>query len=239
MTQLRRYGYDAGHAIKRIVLILGLPVLMIWSMFSVYRLIAFGGVILLSMAGPYYIHRNLTRRVCASDGFRLITFSNGPQAFVSSSFDWPWWSELYGYRGAAVSASGEEFDHWFTVQGPLFALVCPTVGCYVRFFSIQAECGNALSFEEIARRLQNLRVVKHLRLDLSYGMTDDKLVQIENWENLEFLPLGFTKVTDRGLEHLKGLTRLKELDLYETETTVEGRNMLRNALPECAISPAD
>ena len=234
-----QYGYRAGHVIKRIVLALGFAALLIWGMFSVYRFVAIVVLMGLCVAGPRWVHREIVRRVCASDGFRLITFSNGPQAFVSSSFDWPWWSELYGYRGAAVSASGEEFDYWFTVQGPLFALVCPTVGCYVRFFSIQAECGKALSCEEIARRLQNLRAVKHLRLDLSYGMTDDKLVQIENWENLEFLSLGFTKVTDRGLEHLKGLTRLKELDLYETETTVEGRNMLRNALPECAISPAD
>lgn len=238
MTQVRGYGYNAGHAIKRIILILGLPVLMIWSVFSVYRLIAVGSLMLLFMAGPYYIHRELTRRVLANDGFRLVTFFLGPSAFVSWSFDWPWWSEHYGYRGGVVSESGEAFDCDFSVQGPFFAVICPIVRSVVHAFGIEADDGKDVRREVIVRRLQNLRVVKHLKLDFSYSrMTDVDLVQIGNWENVEFLSLAYTQVTDRGLEYLKGLTRLKGLDLYETKTTSEGRNVLRSVLSECAIFP--
>lgn len=212
---------------------------MIWSMFSVYRLIAFGVVILLFMAGPYYIHRNLTRRVFACDGFRLVAFFSAPSAFVSRSFDWPWWSEDYGYRGVVVSESGETFDCDFSVQGPFFAVVCPSVRPVVHAFGIEADDGKDVRREDIVRRLQNLRVVKRLNLDFSDSrMTDVDLVHIGNWENIEFISLAYTQVTDRGLEYLKGLANLKGLDLYETETTPEGRNVLQSELPECAIFPS-
>lgn len=238
VTQLRDYGYNAGHAIKRIILILGLPVLTIWSMFSVYRLIAFGVMMLLFMAGPYYIHRHLTRRVFACDGFRLVAFFSAQSAFVSGSFDWPWWSECYCYCGVVESESGEPFDCDFSVQGPFFAVICPSVRSVVHAFGIEADDGKDVRREDIVRRLQNLRTVQHLNLDLSQSrMTDVELVHIENWENLEFVSLAHTEVTDQGLQYLKGLANLKGLDLYKTETTHEGRNILRRLLPECAIFP--
>ena len=68
-------------------------------------------------------------------------------------------------------------------------------------------------------------------------MTDVELVHFENWENLESISLEHSDVTDRGLEHLKGLTKLKDLNLYETETTPEGRNVLRSMLSGCEIFP--
>jgi hypothetical protein len=42
-------------------------------------------------------------------------------------------------------------------------------------------------------------------------------------------------VTDAGLEHLKNLTRLKELDLYDTKVTAAGVAELQKALPKCQI----
>ena len=45
-----------------------------------------------------------------------------------------------------------------------------------------------------------------------------------------------TQVTDVGLEHLKGLTSLRELLLFETQVTDEGVANLQRALPNCMIT---
>ena len=235
MTQQR--GFYPGHAIKKLLCIVGLPVLMIWSMFSVYRVIACLFLVQLFIWVPFFIHRELTRRVFARDGFRLVAFSE-PSAFISWSFDWPWWCELYGYRGAVVSESGEEFDCSFSLQGPIFAIIRPSVRSTVHACNIEVDDDNDVNREDFARRLQNLRVVRHLNLNLGYSpITDVELVQIQNWENLESLSLEHTEVTDQGLAYLKGLTKLKGINLYETETTPTGRNMLRIVLSDCAIYP--
>jgi internalin A len=52
---------------------------------------------------------------------------------------------------------------------------------------------------------------------------------------MQWLWLNGTKVTDSGLEHLKGLMRLKELDLSNTNVTDEGVKKLKKALPNCNI----
>ena len=44
------------------------------------------------------------------------------------------------------------------------------------------------------------------------------------------------KITDAGLVHLKGLTKLKELDLYGTNITDAGVTDLQKALPNCGIN---
>ncbi len=44
-------------------------------------------------------------------------------------------------------------------------------------------------------------------------------------------------MTDAGLIHLRGLTRLDYLDLADTQTTEAGRASLRRALPDCWILP--
>jgi hypothetical protein len=44
-------------------------------------------------------------------------------------------------------------------------------------------------------------------------------------------------VTDAGLEHLKSLASLKELELWDTQVTKEGLAKLKAALPNCKITP--
>jgi hypothetical protein len=49
------------------------------------------------------------------------------------------------------------------------------------------------------------------------------------------LSLADTPITDAGLEHLKGLAVLADLDLSFTQTTNEGRKKLQDALPKLKI----
>ncbi len=50
------------------------------------------------------------------------------------------------------------------------------------------------------------------------------------------LSLEYTRVTDAGLEPLKGLTRLQRLYLRGTKVADEGVKSLQQALPNCRIS---
>ena len=43
-------------------------------------------------------------------------------------------------------------------------------------------------------------------------------------------------MTDAGLEHLKGLTKLETLNLEQTKVTDAGVKRVQQALPKCAIS---
>ncbi len=52
---------------------------------------------------------------------------------------------------------------------------------------------------------------------------------------LEILNLASAKVTDAGLEHLKGLTQLNWLGLHGTRVTEAGVKKLQRALPNCEI----
>ena len=49
------------------------------------------------------------------------------------------------------------------------------------------------------------------------------------------LYLNNTQVTDAGLVHLKGLSKLQYLDLSNTQVTDEGVKKLQQALPNCII----
>ena len=53
--------------------------------------------------------------------------------------------------------------------------------------------------------------------------------------DLRGLRLSGTKVSDAGLEHLKGLRKLQGLYLYNTQVTEEGMKKLRQTLPYCGI----
>jgi hypothetical protein len=109
---------------------------------------------------------------------------------------------------------------------------------------------------EYLKELHNL-VALHLS---ETQVTDIGLEHLAGLARLEFLSLKKTHVTDAGLKHLKGLTALSHLrlsdtritdagleflkttsiailDLNRTNTTKEGRAMLRDALPDCRIEP--
>ena len=45
-----------------------------------------------------------------------------------------------------------------------------------------------------------------------------------------------TKITDAGLVHLKGLTKLVSINLIGTKVTDAGAQDLQKALPRCYIS---
>ena len=68
-------------------------------------------------------------------------------------------------------------------------------------------------------------------------VTDAGLVHLKGLTKLRELYLDETKVTDAGLEHLAGLTNLqKGLNLTLTQITDAGVAELQKALPNCDIS---
>jgi Leucine-rich repeat (LRR) protein len=67
-------------------------------------------------------------------------------------------------------------------------------------------------------------------------VTDAGLTNLKGMVRLKELNLEGTAVTDAGLEDLKGLTNLQSLDLYRTKVTDEGVENLQRALPHCKIN---
>jgi hypothetical protein len=53
---------------------------------------------------------------------------------------------------------------------------------------------------------------------------------------LQSLDLSYTRITDAGLEHLRGLTNLALLNLRDTQVTDGGVKKLEEALPNCKIN---
>jgi hypothetical protein len=49
--------------------------------------------------------------------------------------------------------------------------------------------------------------------------------------NLQTLSLSFSGITDEGLKHLERLQKLRQLHLYGTRVTPEGRAALKAKLP--------
>lgn len=65
-------------------------------------------------------------------------------------------------------------------------------------------------------------------------VTDAGLEHLKGLTQLQHLILQNTKITDAGLEHLKGLTQLQQLNL-NTKVTDQGVERLQQALPKCKI----
>jgi hypothetical protein len=66
-------------------------------------------------------------------------------------------------------------------------------------------------------------------------ITDSGLERLRGMAQLERLWLTHTDVTDAGVEHLSGLVGLKELKLTDTRVTATGVQRLRTALPACRL----
>ena len=86
------------------------------------------------------------------------------------------------------------------------------------------------------KHLKELTKLQYLSLS-NTKVTDAGLAHLKGLNNLTGLLLAGTKVTDAGLAHLKGLTKLKRLGLWDTKVTDAGKKKLKQALPNCKISP--
>jgi hypothetical protein len=62
-------------------------------------------------------------------------------------------------------------------------------------------------------------------------MADAGLARLGPLQQLEYLNLYGTRVTDGGLQHLAGLRKLKRLYVWQTGVTPAGVERLRAALP--------
>lgn len=63
--------------------------------------------------------------------------------------------------------------------------------------------------------------------------TNAGLVHLKGLTRLQTLRLYNIQVTDAGLEHLKGLTSLRDLHLLNTQVTDDGVKKIQEALPNC------
>ena len=73
-------------------------------------------------------------------------------------------------------------------------------------------------------------------LDLnSTKVTDAGLEHLKGLTNLKHLGLNHTQIGDTGLGHLKGMTKLDTLILSNTKVTAQGIADLKKALPKCDI----
>ena len=65
-------------------------------------------------------------------------------------------------------------------------------------------------------------------------MTDAGLTHLAGLTKLTYLNLRLTHITDAGLAHLNGLTNLSALDLSATQVTSAGVTELRRVLPKAS-----
>ena len=86
--------------------------------------------------------------------------------------------------------------------------------------------------------LVHLKTLKALTsLDLyDTRVSDQGLAHLKDWPRLEVLVLGMTQltdsspITDASIEHLKSMASLKEVGLYRTRVTKDGRQRTREDL---------
>ena len=87
-------------------------------------------------------------------------------------------------------------------------------------------CGPGWIPESVAERLSFLSRIE-LVCGLNHAVSAELISELRSLTYLETLDLGFTQITDSGLEHLKGLTNLKLLSLNNTQITDEGLKHLK------------
>jgi hypothetical protein len=76
----------------------------------------------------------------------------------------------------------------------------------------------------------------HLKVLKIMDVTDEILAEICMLEGLEELGIQFSAVTDEGLSYLRGLTRLKTLDLGYSDATAAGIASLQRDMPSLKIT---
>ena len=70
---------------------------------------------------------------------------------------------------------------------------------------------------------------------MSLKITDAGLEHLKGLTSLQTLTLARTKITGAGLVHLKGLTKLRLLGVVQTQVSDAGVADMRKALPNCEI----
>jgi hypothetical protein len=230
-----------GHVAKKLVVFILFIIFQFWTAWMIYRVVGklavivapalWFAVIIPADLIPKIIHRRMLRTALKHDGFRLIQFSRNA-GFVSYSFEWPWWKEYYDYY-ADVDASdcAESMFLHVAIEGALFGTVFRCMSCS---FILDDNVPEVAVAQLI--RLRGLRTLHHLncnRCQLANGV----LEQIGKMQNLVSLWISDTQIRDEDLIHLFPMTHLKSLELFETETTIDGRENLRKALPGCQVLP--
>jgi len=67
-------------------------------------------------------------------------------------------------------------------------------------------------------------------------ITDHALSNLSRFTNLRELVLTGTSISDEGVTRLATLKNLKQLQLEDTRVTAEGIEKLKQALPGCSVS---
>ncbi len=83
--------------------------------------------------------------------------------------------------------------------------------------------------------ISSLKQLEWLQLN-GTQVTDEGLLHLSGLTNLESLQLRDTAITDRGLKNLAGLQSLKKVLLGGTQTTADGRSLLKREVPKCTVS---
>ena len=94
--------------------------------------------------------------------------------------------------------------------------------------------------DEGLEHLKLLTGLEHLELLYSEGFAGPRLTNevadiLVPLSNLTTLNLSGAKLTDAGLERLRGLKKLKTLRLVRTQISKEGILEFRSALPDCEV----
>lgn len=66
-------------------------------------------------------------------------------------------------------------------------------------------------------------------------ITDAGLVHLKELPNLKYLDLRFTRITDVGLGHLKGVKKLENIYLGGTKVTPAGVKGFQQHFPSCNV----
>jgi hypothetical protein len=88
--------------------------------------------------------------------------------------------------------------------------------------------------DEVVKHIKVLNSLKSLQLSHT-GITDSGIAALQGFADLTHLGLDGTVVTDVSIPILASFKSLRYLNIADTELTAEGKQKLRDALPECEV----
>lgn len=122
------------------------------------------------------------------------------------------------------------------VLGAVFAWMAPSIHrelAWRRAVAPIREAGGGVAWFADTHRIPE----NGAQIDLGNStITDEQLRQLQEFPNAVSLILRNTQITDEGLKHVTALRSLQYVDLRGTQTTSAGIDMLKEALPETAVS---